>query len=296
MKKYLIPLVCLTVSLPARAQSLGFLQISSDAAVSGMAGAGVALHSNAPIDNNMADAALGTETLSVGAGYTLWQPAVASGYGLIGVNASYRIIPKLTVALSVKDFGSPSYDIVQADGRVTDTFKPMDLAIGAGAAYQLMDGLSVGVAAQFIHSSLGPEAKSSTVAVNLSAKYRSGGLQAGLGVNNIGGNISYGGDPYALPMLVKGGVAYTVAGFTAALEAGYVFKAGLMASLGLEYGFKDMLFVRGGYHYGSFPYVIPSHASLGLGVEFAGFRIDVSYLTASATLSNTLSVGLGYCF
>lgn len=295
MKKILMFLVVVSLALQSGAQTLGFLQIADDPAVSGMAGAGVALPSVSPIDNNLAASALGSEKLAAAASYTLWQPQMGS-FGLVNVAASYRVIPKLVVALSFKDFMSPSYEISQANGASGGSFKPMDLAIAAGAAYQITGALSAGVAVKFLSSSLGEGMKGSTVAANLSAKYAAGGLQAGLALNNLGGKISYGGDGYSLPMEAKAGAAYTIAGFTASLEADYVFRAGFMGALGVQYGFKDMVFVRAGYEYGASNLVIPSHASLGLGFKLKGFHVDISYLTASKTLGNTLSFGLGYAF
>ena len=295
MKKCIILIACLTVSLHAGAQTLGFLQIPDDAAISAMAGAGVAVQSSSPIDNNLADAALGSKTLSVAAGYTMWQPKVAS-YGLVSASASYRVIPKLVVAVSFKDFMSPAYTLTSATGQAEGSFKPMEMAISAGAAYQISDALSVGVAAKFLNSSLGESAKASTVAANVSLKYAANGFQAGLAANNLGGKVSYGGASYSLPTMVKAGGAYTISGFTAALEADYVMAAGFMAAIGAQYSIKDIVFVRAGYHLGASDKVIPSHVSLGLGVQFAGVHLDVSFLTASQTLGNTLAFGLGYAF
>ena len=41
---------------------------------------------------------------------------------------------------------------------------------------------------------------------------------------------------------------------------------------------------------------LPSHLALGLGFQYAGFRLDASFLTASPLLGNTLHVGIGYTF
>ncbi len=287
MKKILIlAFVCLAALQTAAAQSFSFLQIPQDPAVSGMAGAGVALRSISPLDNNLADAALAQEKMTAGASYTLWTPSVNS-FGLLGASASYRVIPKLVVALSVKDFMSPSYDITSEGGHVDQSFKPKDLAIGLGAAYQLGESLAIGAAAKFLHSSLAPEVKRSTVAFNLSLKYAANGLQAGLALDNLGAGV---------PSTVRAGAAYSIVGLTASLEGDYVLGAGMMAGAGLQYGFKDMVFVRAGYHLGMSEKVIPSHVSLGIGLKFSGLHLDVSYLTASKTLGNTLAFGVGYSF
>ena len=287
MKKiFILAFVCLAALQTAAAQSFSFLQIPQDPAVAGMAGAGVAIRSISPLDNNLADAALAQEKMAVSASYTLWTPSVNS-FGLIGASASYRVIPKLVVALSVKDFMSPAYELASTSGLSEETFKPMDLAIGLGAAYQLGESLALGAAAKFVRSSLAPEVSKGTVAFNLSAKYAANGLQAGLALDNLGSG---------LPTTVRAGAAYSIAGLTASLEGDYVLNAGMMAGAGLQYGIKDMVFVRAGYHLGLSDKVIPSHVSLGVGLNFSGFRLDVSYLTASKTLGNTLAFGLGYAF
>lgn len=65
---------------------------------------------------------------------------------------------------------------------------------------------------------------------------------------------------------------------------------------GAQYALKDMVFFRAGYHLGSSETAIPPYLSLGLGFHFRGIRLDVSFLTASETLGNTLAFGLGYVF
>ena len=58
-----------------------------------------------------------------------------------------------------------------------------------------------------------------------------------------------------------------------------------------------MLTFRGGYHYGNASKgVIPSYASLGLGVKFFGVSIDAAYLFGSEILKNSFGVSLGYEF
>jgi len=54
--------------------------------------------------------------------------------------------------------------------------------------------------------------------------------------------------------------------------------------------------LRGGFHYGDAAKALPTYASLGLGLQYAGVRLDVAFLTASQSLGNTLLFGLGYSF
>ena len=115
-------------------------------------------------------------------------------------------------------------------------------------------------------------------------------------MNNLGTPVSYGDQKYGQPGIVRGGGAYSVAGLTASVEVDYLFSGALMAGLGLEYGIADIVFVRGGFHYGDAAKAIPTHASLGLGVKYAGVHLDFAFLTASKTLGNSLLLELGYSF
>ena len=70
----------------------------------------------------------------------------------------------------------------------------------------------------------------------------------------------------------------------------------MMAGVGLEYGIADIVFLRGGFHYGDAVKAIPTHASLGLGLKYAGVHLDVAFLTASKAVGNSLMASLGFAF
>jgi hypothetical protein len=57
---------------------------------------------------------------------------------------------------------------------------------------------------------------------------------------------------------------------------------GLIAGVGVEYGYKEMIFVRTGYHYED-ELVGSSYGTLGLGGSFSGFSLDLAYILASST-------------
>ena len=69
-----------------------------------------------------------------------------------------------------------------------------------------------------------------------------------------------------------------------------------MLGIGLEYCIQDIVSLRGGFHYGDPAQALPTFASLGVGAKFAGVHLDLSFLTASKTIGNSLMVGLGYAF
>ena len=108
------------------------------------------------------------------------------------------------------------------------------------------------------------------------------------------------GNSYKLPASARLAGDYTYLkddnAFTADVDLDYFFSGNFCAAAGAQYGYKDMLFVRAGYHYGPEKAVLPSFASVGCGVKFSGVRIDFAYLTANKDLGNTITVGLGYTF
>ena len=75
-----------------------------------------------------------------------------------------------------------------------------------------------------------------------------------------------------------------------------VGESAMAGAIGAEYAFNDLLFLRVGYRVAGESAVIPSHLALGLGLQFQGFRADVSYLAASPILGNTLTIGIAFRF
>jgi len=57
-----------------------------------------------------------------------------------------------------------------------------------------------------------------------------------------------------------------------------------------------MVFVRAGYHLGTDKAPLPSFATVGAGFKYAGFSLNVAYLTANNIIGNTLTFGLGVTF
>lgn len=61
-------------------------------------------------------------------------------------------------------------------------------------------------------------------------------------------------------------------------------------------GVSGIAFLRAGYHYGTQDKGLPSFASAGLGLKFAGVELNAAYLFASEALGGTMTFGLGYSF
>lgn len=283
------------------AQTLPSLLVSSDAAGLGKASATVSGSANAfALENNAATMSLGESKVQAGVSYGIWQPSYSKN-NIIAAGATAKIASKFALGLEFKKFGMPSYEKINSEGQVSGTFNPGEWSAGIGAAYSITDWLSAGVTGRMTKSSLGEDASASVFGADVALFYKKEALSAGLSVNNIGGKVNYGGNDYDQPMLAKAGASYRfgnpeASSVTPSLEADILFKGGFMAGAGVEYSFKEMLFARGGFHYGDKEKAVPTYVSLGLGVRFFGVSLDVAYLTASEVLGNSMSFGLSYRF
>ena len=285
MKKILVVFVSVVFAFSAWGQALPSLLIGADPAAAGVGGAALARPADAfAIDHNAAAMSLSPQKFSAALSYGMWAPGTANNT-LLGMGVWYRLGDKVALGLSGKMLKDKNFEQASSD-----------MIASLGASYAIMKGLSVGLTARFVSSTLTPEYKGTAVGADITALYQRGALSAALGVCNLGSSVSYGGASYAQPALVRAGAAYTVVGITASAQVDYLFSGALMADVGAEYCIADIISLRAGYHYGASGKTLASHASLGLGVRYAGVSLNVAWLTASATLGNSLLFGLGYTF
>ncbi|MBR5670705.1 MAG: PorV/PorQ family protein [Bacteroidales bacterium] len=237
------------------------------------------------------------DKLDVQAFYGMWAPKTADNT-MIGGNAFIRFGEKLGVSLEGRVFKDKPYEVITSQALSGGTtFSPMDMIVGAGASYSLTKAFTIGAKARMVQSAIAADAKGSTFCGDVSFTYSRDFYSATIAMRNLGGRISYGGAGYTLPALAAlQGEVKPVEGLTAAAEVDLLFAGCAMGSLGLEYGIADIVFLRGGLHYCNSSKGIPTYASLGLGVQFAGVHLDAAFLTASKTLGNSLMFTLGYAF
>ena len=210
-------------------------------------------------------------------------------FGKFGISAQFAM-----------DMGK-AYKTYSGLGVSNGSYTPQDMFLKIGAAFSFSPSFSVGADFRLMRSSAAPKTSFSSVAADITASYRTGGLTIATGVTSLGAGVkSADGNTYPIPSAASLAADYSFRpsdafslGFDA--QADFYFKGGLRAGAGLECGIRDLFFVRAGYSYaGKSP--APGYLSLGAGFKFAGFRIDAVYLLASKALSGTLGVGLGYTF
>lgn len=281
MKRILTIFAVLCLGVNASAQSVPSLLIPTDSRALGMGGV-----SYLP-GNNKVDAS---------AFFGIWAPGTASNT-IVGADVRFRLGSKLSFCLGGKDFIDKPYEIINDKGASVGAYKPYDMVFSLGAGYDITDAITAGAILHTVSSSIAEKANGGAFFADVYGAYKGNGWTAALALRNLGTKINYGGEDNALPALVAlNGSWSPVSGLKIAAEADYLFNEALMAGAGAEYCIANIVFVRAGYHYGDAQKALASFASLGLGAQFAGIRLDASWLFASKNLGDSILVTLGYAF
>ena len=196
-----------------------------------------------------------------------------------------------------------AYEVLDYNGQVSGEFSPKDHVIALGAGIGLGESFSIGVNARYAMQKLSPEDSFKGVSGDVFVAYQiNPDFRVTAGVSTLGTSITASNrkkfsQPASAQVAVDWGTRFAkVHSLHVMADGAYYFSGNFGVAAGLQYSWNDMVFVRGGYRFASEFCVIPSHLALGIGAKFAGVHIDLSYLTASKALGNTLNIGLGYSF
>lgn len=276
----------LTVAV-VKGQSVSFLNFPADARQMAMGNGGFTLPSVFSARYNTA--AILSEPnhrMGLGASYLKWQPQMINS-SLVNAGGFYQQ-GKFGISAGVHYHSLGKTDVSDGQGNVTGTFSPTEYSLELGAAYLILPQLSAGVSLRHIGSKMGQKNNGSSFSADISLLYFKESLRVGVGVSNIGGKINYGYEDYSLPSRLKAGLSYQFFSnekhaVLALLDAGYQIHpnySGIVGGIGGEYLFRDLIALRAGYHFED-KTVGASYATLGGGVNFNGFSIDLAYLLAS---------------
>ena len=296
----LMSLICAVSSLFG--QSASFVNYTSDARLAGLGNAGYAVESAFAVNRNAASIMAETaDYFTISASHLSWQPKLTHSSTINAAGYTKGESFGFLFGFSYNNLDEISR--VNELGNIEDNFKPKELQASLGAAYKINASLSAGLSARYIYSDMGGEKAASAFAGDLSVLFEQADLRLLAGISNIGTKINYGNDAYALPTRIFGGGAYQL---NIAAKQDVLFAAdiayqltpsysGLIAGLGAEYAFNKMIFARGGYHFES-KKVGAAHATAGVGVNFAGFKLDFAYLIANKTnpMHQTMLISVGW--
>ena len=284
-------------------EALPFVRIDRDPVSAGMGFAGAASSRETAYSSfrNSSVIPFSAERMSFGLSGQSWAP---DGVKTMNINfgAAVKAGKRFGFSVGAAYQSGDEYSLFDDSGVPQKTFKPNEMIVNGGVGFLLLDNLAVGANVRYASQKLSSDNSYSAISTDVFLTYRLSDLNITAGVSSLGSSVkSASGDSYNLPASATIGAEWSKAfseahGVRLAADADYFFSGNFTAAAGAEYSFKNMLFARAGYHFGSKDAVLPSFASVGLGVRFFGISLDVAYLTANDTIGNTLTLGLGYRF
>lgn len=301
-------LCCLLVSggiIRAQSAALPFVAMSFDSVEAGMAGCSltdVGISKSNPTYSVMNDKMVQASAA--------WMNMSSSGSrtSYFSAGGGVRIKEKYAVSLNATYGLCEAYEIFNSGGYSLGMYRPYQLIAGVGFSYRPLKFLSVGVNLKYAGEKLYEEANYAAFVSDIALSSdlplgQKGNIKLTAGVYSLGTRLkSLDGNAYSLPSSVRAEIAYFKV-FSDKHRVGAVcgtnvfLQKNATVSIAVWYDWNSMLTFRGGYHYGNASKgVIPSYASLGLGVKFFGVSIDAAYLFGSEILKNSFGVSLGYEF
>lgn len=182
----------------------------------------------------------------------------------------------------------------------TGVISPTAYAVGLGYARSLSEKFSVGGTIRYVNQNLGPAVTSiypgpndfntvenelSVFSFDFGTLYKTGfkSLAFGMSINNFSREIQYVEESFQLPLTFNIGISMNLAEFLPeddksqhillSIDANHPRSHPEQLKMGLEYTYKDIFSLRGGYITGA----DEQGFSFGFGVRYFGVSIDYAY-------------------
>ena len=285
-------------------EALSFTRIDRNPVTSAFAGAGSASMGNVAWSafSNASVLPLYDGTLDASVSFQRWAPALSGGTHW-NAGVAYKVEPRVGVSVGYALQRGAEREVLDETGHESGLFRPSDQVVALGLAFGLGEKWALGLNGRYAVQQLTESVKSSGFSGDVSVTFEpSAALRFSAGVASLGPGVkSRTGNTYRQPASVNVAADWWLP-FSDAFcldilaDADYFFSGNYGVSLGTELAWNRMAFLRAGYRYATPGCVLPGHVALGAGFRFSGFRVDVSWLTASPALGNTISAGLGFAF
>lgn len=291
----------LVSALNAQTVEFPWMAIPSGAASLSMAGTGTLSDSNLAWSSNdsPASAVLSEREFAAEGAYSLIRP---SGTSRIGAGAVGKLGDRFSLGGTFSCLIGNKYDVYNSAGMRTGTFSPNMLGMSLGMGAKLSGSLSLGASLQYAREVSAEDAKHNALAVSVMLAFRHEGFLASAGVHSLGSSLGSSGGVKAFPSSAKFTAGYDKVICTGQLEisacadADYYYNNSVSVGAGASVGYREIVYLRGGYRYSSSAAPLPSFAGVGLGFELKGIALNFAYLISNDRIGNSLQIGAGYSF
>ncbi len=297
-KAALLAFLFLTSSHLAIGQVTAVLTTPTEGRAVAMGGATTGVVGDAfSTDGNAASLLFTDNKVLLSGGFTSWMPTLTTST-LFSGSGFYRVSDKVGVAINYCHNLNKELTIVDGDGLPIGLSKPTHLFGGVSAQYLILPNLSAAVGVNYLRGVYNIDALSPVGGVvgDLSLFYRSTFADVGMRLKSLG-TIS---DGSSLPTTLSLGASrrFEIAEnhtLLPALDIALQFEnSAFQLGAGLEYSFKEMIYLMGGYHWGDKELVTPPYASVGLGLAISVVKVEGAYfiVDSASPLSNSFTISL----
>jgi len=215
------------------------------------------------------------------------------GWGTIAFNVNYLGSPEMQVTT----VGQIKKGVFLPDGSINlgiapGTFRWTDFALGIAFARYLTDKFSVGLHMQYIQEDVLGYESYRTFSADVGVQYDTGfkGVRLGGSIQNFGPDIKYYARSYPMPLIFRLGMSFDllrssdaflmdseIHSFTLNVDGLHPTDYREKVYLGAQYGFQDMVFLRGGYKVNNDQEKLTAGAGLKLNAGVMKWTVDFAY-------------------
>ncbi len=310
--------------------AMTFLEIGIGARAMGMGGAFVAVANDASATYWNPAGIVWADNVQIEVNHNSWFLDASFDF-MSGVIPLPDLNSSIALSVTTIGFGEQPVRTVDRPTGTGESYDARDFSVGFTWATALTDRFSFGISAKFLSSRIWHET-ANAFALDFGIFYSTAieGLRLGFSMANFGSGVQYSGrdldstidpdkkvenfdrvpaeyktDPYPLPILFRAGISYelNLGDFGSALFAADLLHpshAPEGINLGLEYGFLNMFFIRGGYQ-NLLDNTSINGLTLGAGIDYynenSGFGVRFDYSWADwGVLENAQRFSVGLVF
>lgn len=291
-------------------QGVVFLDVNPDAENWGMGNGLNVWNANAfSIYGNVAIMSFSEIDGAIGYSYMPWMKEWLSGSNIHAIGGFYHK-NRQGIGGGIRLFRGVSYETMDGNGIYMNTYHPKEFSIDLAYSYGISDCFSLGIAFHYIHSkisSFNSAQNGKAVAFDIDALYKSVNWSVGIAMKNWGTEIGYGFGNYELPAELRLGGCYryflhplhTLTG-----QAGMDYRvlpsdfSGIETSIGLEYGYNNLIAVQWGYHFGNAERTGPDYMTFGCGFQYGPATLNAAYVVGdkNCTIRNNFTLSATWNF